>query len=241
MKNYTWILFDADDTLFHFDAYSGLKQMFLQYNVEFTVQDYEEYEIINRPLWVEYQNGRINAEALRTRRFTQWSEHLQCSPHDLNNAFINAMAEICTPIEGAKNLLTTLKNRVKLGIITNGFTELQQVRLERTGFQEYFEIIVVSEQVGFAKPHPLIFDHALTLMGNPSRDGILMVGDNPDSDILGGINAGFDTCWFNQHHQELPHGIKPHYEVASLHELKNLLSKTMNIKTQKSSLDAVVE
>ena len=119
--------------------------------------------------------------------------------------------------------MNTLKGHAKLGIITNGFTELQQIRLEATGLDHYFDVLVISEEVGVAKPHPDIFDHALELMGNPPREHVLMVGDNPDSDIVGGINAGLDTCWLNTHRRTAPAGIRPKYEVSSLEDLERLL------------------
>ena len=133
------------------------------------------------------------------------------------------MAEICVPLEGAVSLLKALSRKVKLGIITNGFTELQQVRLEKTGLKHHFEFIVISEEMGIAKPHSGIFDHALSIMGNPERNRVLMVGDNPDSDILGGINAGLHTCWLNRNNRETPEQIKPHHQVRSLGDLERWL------------------
>lgn len=197
--------------------------MFSHYGITFTRQDYEEYEMVNRALWVDYQNGAVTVEQLQCRRFNLWANQLQCSPQDLNSAFMAAMAEICTPLDGAVSLLNTLKEQAKLGIITNGFTELQQIRLQRTGLREHFELIVISEEVGFAKPHQGIFDYALALMGHPIREQVLMVGDNPDSDILGGMNAGLHTCWLNRHNKPAPEGIRPHYQVSSLEELEYLL------------------
>ena len=97
--------------------------------------------------------------------------------------------------------------------------------LERTGLKEHFDLLVISEQVGMAKPQPGIFDHALALIGNPDRDRVLMVGDNVDSDILGGLNAGLHTCWLNTQNKPVPEGIKPHYQVASLTELELLFKK----------------
>ena len=223
MRTYDWILFDADDTLFHFDAFSGLQRMFSRFGVCFTQQDYYAYQIINKSLWIEYQNNTITAEQLQFQRFQAWATKLQMQSRDLNTAFLNAMAEICRPLEGALSLLNTLKGKVKLGIITNGFTELQQTRLERTGLSDHFELLVISEQVGVAKPHVDIFNHALSEMGNPARDVVLMVGDNPESDILGGMNAGMDTCWINVDNKPLPMGITPRYQVSSLVELEDLL------------------
>ena len=223
MKTYEWILFDADETLFHFDAFSGLQLMFSNFGVSFSQQNYHKYQMVNKPLWVDYQNGDITAQQLQHQRFSTWADHLQVSTQHLNSAFLNAMAEICTPLEGAVSLLNNLKSKTKLGIITNGFTELQQIRIERTGLKGYFDLLVISEQVGVAKPHRDIFDHALSNMGNPDREQVLMVGDNPDSDILGGINAGLDTCWLNVDNKPAPEGITPHYQVSSLPELEKLL------------------
>ena len=223
LQNRDWILFDADETLFHFDAFAGLQRLFQQYDVQFNKADYDDYQAINKPLWVDYQNGAISALQLQHRRFEGWASRLNVTAHHLNSGFLTAMAEICTPLPGAVELLNALKGRVKMGIITNGFTALQQARLERTGFLGYFDLLVISEQVGHAKPHPAIFDYALNQMGNPPRERVLMVGDNPDSDILGGINAGMATCWLNADGRSLPEGIAPTWQVTSLNELQRLL------------------
>ncbi|WP_414147525.1 pyrimidine 5'-nucleotidase [Erwinia sp. BNK-24-b] len=224
LKEWDWILFDADDTLFHFDAFAGLQRLFQQYDVVFSPDDYQEYQAVNKPLWVEYQNGAITALQLQHQRFQGWADKLNVTPLDLNNGFLSAMGELCLPLTGAVNLLNSLKGKVKMGIITNGFTALQQVRLERTGFLDYFDLLVISEQVGHAKPHPAIFDYALEKMGQPPRERVMMVGDNPDSDILGGMRAGLATCWLNADNRPLPEGIKPDWQVATLSELQDILN-----------------
>ncbi len=228
MKAYDWILFDADDTLFHFDAFSGLQRMFSRHGVEFAEHDYHAYQTVNKPLWVEYQGGRISAQQLQRERFQPWADKLRIAAHELNRAYLATMAEICTPLDGAVSLLGALRGEARLGIITNGFTELQEARLARTGLAHHFEVLVISEQVGMTKPHRDIFDHALSLMGNPARDRVLMVGDNPDSDILGGINAGLDTCWINADGRAAPDNVTPTYEVTSLAELERLLLAARN-------------
>ena len=221
--NWDWILFDADETLFTFDEFGGLQRMFLDYSVTFTAEDFQDYQAINKPLWVDYQNGAISALQLQHQRFEGWSERLSVPAGDLNAAFLNAMAEICVPLPGAVSLLNTLKDKVKIGIITNGFTALQQIRLERTGLRDYFDLLVISEQVGVAKPDRKIFDYTFEQMGQPPRDRVLMVGDTAESDILGGINAGIATCWLNAHGRSLPEGIMPTWEVTTLSELERLL------------------
>ncbi len=216
---YEWILFDADETLFHWDAFEGMQLMFSRLETEFTQADYEQYQSINKPLWVDYQDGKITAGELQTTRFTHWAQKLGLSTEHLNTAFLHAMADISVLLPGADHLLRQLSGKAKLGIITNGFTQLQKVRLKRTGLQDVFSLLVISEEVGFAKPHAGIFEHAFGHMNHPDKDKILMVGDNPHSDIQGGINAGIHTCWLNRHQQEKPQGIEPQVEVDSLDAL----------------------
>ena len=220
---YQWILFDADETLFHFDAYKGLQLMFSRFGVDFSRDDFSHYQTVNLPLWVEYQDGVITAIELQNKRFQLWADKLDVTTQTLNSAFMTAMADICSLLPGAKALISALTGQVKMGIITNGFTELQHVRLEKTGLKDVFSPLIISEQVGVAKPDIAIFEHALTHMGHPQREQVLMVGDNPHSDILGGMNAGFDTCWLNSERAPLPKGIEPSYEVTSLTQLQTLL------------------
>jgi len=223
MNNYDWILFDADDTLFHFDAIGALKLMFLDYGINFTKDDFFAYQTVNYALWQQYQRNEITAAQLQDRRFSAWGNRLRVSTAELTSAFQKAMAEVCTLLDGATDLLDNLKDNTKFGIITNGFAEMQQARLERNGIAHHFEFVVISEVVGTPKPHRGIFDHALTLMDNPARDRVLMVGDNLESDILGGINAELHTCWLNTNKKPAMNHIKPHHQVSSLREVEKLI------------------
>ena len=222
---YTHILFDADETLFSFNAYLGLKTMLLNYGVEFSEQDYQSYKDDNAALWVQYQNGEINAETLQVTRFTKLAEELNVNPQELNDAFLDAMAEICQPLLGAKVLLESLHGKVKLGIITNGFNKLQQKRLAHTGFADYFEALIISEQIGKAKPAPEPFAAALAKLGNPDKSKVLMVGDTLESDVLGANRFGIDSCWLQHSDVEGTKDIEPTYTVSSLYELADLLAE----------------
>ena len=223
MIAYDWILFDADETLFHFEAFYGLRELFRGYGVDFSRGHYRAYQAVNKPLWVAYQNGEITALQLKRRRFAGWGEMLQVDPEVLNAGFLSAMAKVCTPIAGAPELLQALRGHAKLGIITNGFHDMQSARLAHHGMQDFFEWVVVSEHVGVAKPHPQIFAHALQRMGHPLPERVLMVGDTPATDIRGGNDAGLHTCWLNIYNKPTVPGIVPTHEVASLGALQALL------------------
>ena len=220
---YDWILFDADDTLFEFDAYRGLVQMFAHFGLVFSLADFAAYQQVNQALWRQYQRGEISATELQQRRFLPYAPALGVTPEMLNHAFLTAMAEICQPLPGALSLLDRLFGKVKLGLITNGFTALQQARLARTGLQQHFAVVIISEEVGVAKPHPQIFAHALTQMGSPLPARVLMVGDNVEADIGGGLQAGLQTCWLRSVEPVAAPSILPHFQVSSLLELETRL------------------
>lgn len=212
---YDWILFDADETLFSFDAFQGLHRMLSQFGVDFTHSDFEQYQKVNSPLWIQYQDGKISAKQLQEDRFLSWASRLEHSPADLNSRFLNEMAQLSVPLDGVLTVIPELAKKAKLGIITNGFTQIQHLRLEKTGLQKYIDLLVVSEEVGVAKPDVLIFESAFEKMGYPDKSRILMVGDNPDSDIRGGNNAGIDTCWLNVDKKTSPADVFPTYDVCS--------------------------
>lgn len=224
MLKYPHILFDADDTLFHFDAFAGLQQLFSHYQLPFDQQEFRRYQQLNLPLWQQYQDGLITATELQQRRFEPYAQRLGVSALQLNADFLQAMTTLCTLLPGARELLDFLHGKARLGIITNGFTAMQQARLEHCGVADLFDVLVISEEVGVAKPDPAIFNHCLAQLGEPDKSQLLMVGDNPHSDVLGAQNAGIASCWFNRHQLPLPAGIAPTYQVQSLLELPALLT-----------------
>lgn len=221
---YQWILFDADETLFSFHSYFGLKSMLKRYGLEFNEQDYEAFQAVNQPLWVAYQNKEINAEALQRIRFESLAQKTGQDPLVLNRELMDEMAHVSQPLEGVREMLASLHGKVKMGIITNGFNALQQKRLENTQTAGFFDLLVVSETVGVAKPDRQIFDYAFSQMGEVERSKVLMVGDTLASDILGGNLAGIDTCWFNPKGLANETAIQPTYEIRSMAELITLAS-----------------
>lgn len=223
---YTHILFDADETLFSFNSFAGLKLLFARYGVDFSESDNQAYQAVNAPLWVDYQNGKIDAKTLQITRFKLWGERLGVAPETLNEGFLDAMAGICEPLPGARELLSRLKGCATLGIITNGFAALQQRRLQHTGLLDCFEHVVISELVGCAKPDARIFAHTLALLGNPDKAKVLMVGDTAASDILGANKFGIDSCWLQHEGSQCPSHIHPTYTVNTLTELEHLLFGT---------------
>ena len=221
---YEWILFDADETLFSFNSYLGLKPLLSRYGVEFSEEDYAAFQAVNKPLWIEYQEKKISAKELQTRRFAHLSALTGQDPLVLNQELMAQMALVSAPLEGVMDMLSALAGKVKMGIITNGFHALQQKRLENTKTIDFFEMVVVSEIVGAAKPAPEIFEYAFERIEDLNKRSVLMVGDTLTSDILGGNQVGIDTCWFNPQHQLNDTTIQPTYEIQHIRQLVEIAS-----------------
>lgn len=216
---YEYILFDADETLFSFDNFKGIKRLMAGYGYEFSSSDYAEYQTKNKALWAQYQNHIIDAEHLQLERFSKLAALANISAKQLNNEFLDVMVDICEPLPGAINLLNYLKGRASLSIITNGLIRMQHKRIAHTGLDGFFDCLVISEEFGKPKPHISIFEHTFALLENPDKSKILMVGDTLSSDILGGQNAGIDTCWLQHEGINNDTDILPTYTIKHLDEL----------------------
>lgn len=224
---YQWILFDADETLFSFRSFGGLQKVLARYGLEFNEQDYATFQAVNQRLWIAYQNQEIDAEGLQRQRFSRLAALTDEDPLKLNALLMEEMALLSLPLENTVATLQALQGKCKMGIITNGFNAMQQKRLDNTQTAPFFELLVVSENVGIAKPDKRIFEYAFAQMGNVDKRRILMVGDTLSSDIVGGQNAGIDTCWFNPHQKPNDSDVRPTYEIHSMLQLIEVASGQM--------------
>jgi 2-haloacid dehalogenase len=224
---YQWLLFDADGTLFDYDAAESkaLKAVFNQFSIPFSPESENSYRRINRQVWRDLEQGKISTASLRTIRF----ERLFCElalEADINRvaaAYLEHLSQQADLIEGACSLIENLSRHYQLAMITNGLKEVQRPRFTNSGVGAYFSVIVISDEVGVAKPDSAYFDIVFREMRYPPKDQALVVGDSLDSDIQGGMNYGLDTCWFNPHKKPNPSERQPTYEIQSLHELHRIL------------------
>lgn len=117
-------------------------------------------------------------------------------------------------------ILEYLQSKYRLHIITNGFDESQAKKIASAKLNPYFDLIVTSETTGHKKPDARIFQYTVEALSTRAAD-CLMIGDNPNSDILGAINAGIDQVYFNPEGKSTD--LKPTYTIAHLQELEQLL------------------
>jgi len=229
-SNYDHIFFDLDHTLWDFEANSktALQILFdnnLQ-NRDFTFDTFfSSYKEVNDFCWKQYRTGNMGKEELRVKRFADTFLKFGFKDDKLSNQFADQYLEI-SPYQtqlmpGTISLLGSLKNKgYPLHIITNGFEEVQTIKIRECGLNPYFDEIIISEQLKHNKPHPSVFRFAIEKVKTTAETS-LMIGDNLEVDILGAKGVGMDGVYFNpkniDHHEEVK------FEVKSLSEIEFIL------------------
>jgi HAD superfamily hydrolase (TIGR01549 family) len=115
-------------------------------------------------------------------------------------------------------MVRKLAEEYPLALVTNGIATVQNKRFAASPISRYFSSIVISEEVGIAKPDPRIFQPALAKLGVEAAD-VLYVGDSVTSDMAAARNAGMDFCWLNPGGLPCPAGHAPAFIIASIKEL----------------------
>lgn len=224
-----WLLFDADNTLFDFTAAeaNALRETFWQHGLPFSADIPPIYKRINQQTWEAFERGELTAVELRFSRFKQLFATLsiKTNAQQFGIDYLMHLAQRPDLLEGAIELLETLKGQYRLALITNGLQDVQRPRLALSGLDRYFEAIVVSDEVGAKKPEPAIFETLFAAIDHPPKSQAMIIGDSLSSDMQGGINFGIDTCWYNPTHKPLPAALPVTYIVHSLSEIPVLLAQ----------------
>lgn len=230
MSKYRHLFFDLDNTLWDFERNSteALTELYQKYDLqklgvsslEFFLEKYKER---NAMMWDEYRLGKIDKATLRDKRFqlTFWDMGLdaETAPNELPDEYLRISPRKTHLFPHAHETLSYLASKYTLHIITNGFVEAQEIKLQASDLEKYFAEIIISEHTGYKKPDINIFNYSMQKAG-ANADECVMIGDGLDVDIAGARNAGWDTVYFNPF--EIPHTDNVTFEIKSLDELTRL-------------------
>lgn len=228
---YKHLLFDLDHTLWDFDRNSGetLLELYHFYNFKrynkFSRDDFlQKFKEVNTILWELYDRDEIDRMYIRENRFnmvlTQLGLREQDVPQDISEVYLSICPTKSNVIPDTFEVLDYLKGKYQMHIITNGFDDIQDAKLNSSNLRGYFDKIFTSEAVGFKKPSKEMFEKAVELIGTQKKSCV-MIGDNLETDIKGALNASLDVIFFNPDH--IKHDLQLNYEIQSLLELKNIL------------------
>jgi len=221
------IFFDLDHTLWDFEKNSALafEVLLPKYKIAIETEDFLKYYVpANANYWKLYRDGHITQQQLRYGRL---KDVFVAHNYDISDELLGKLSDDYVKLlptnnhlfEGAVEVLEYLKPKYSLHIITNGFHEVQALKMKSANIDHYFETVTNSENAGFKKPHPAIFEYALTAANVEKCDSI-MIGDCIEADVQGALDCGLDAIYFNEHHLDAQPFIT---QVNHLLELKNLL------------------
>ena len=187
------VLFDLDDTLYDRDALVR-RVVTDQYDTfQHELRSVQKDDFVRRVLQLD-DCGYADKRALYATVVGEYGLTPALIERLVEN-FWTSYDEKCELPQDTRLTLQTLRqNHIKLGVITNGGTERQQRKLDSLGISSWFDVIVISETEGVRKPEPEIFRRALARCGVEASEAIF-VGDHPDTDIGGALQAGLHAAW----------------------------------------------
>jgi len=187
--------------------------------------------------WQEAERlrGEAHREVTAPERFAMMFRRLGLGeggvpPEALDALLATHMRELSKAVvfpEHHRELLQGLSKHHRLAVVSNfDYTPTALHVLEREGVADLFETIVVSDEVGWRKPKPVIFELALRRLAIGPREA-LFVGDRADIDVVGAQGVGMASAWINREAASLPEGMQPpEFEIRDLGELEGILRNT---------------
>ncbi len=207
-----FVYFDLDDTLLDHQhaehaALNDVKRHFGAFHAVPIATLCETYRACSGPLWRQYAAGTIGKSALKLGRFKQLLDALDIStlrPQTVSDYYLQRYAAHWRFIPNARDAFVHVAGRFPVGVLTNGFTEIQTKKLDRFPvLRDRSESVVITEETGYLKPHPKAFAHAAEGT-NCSPEHILYVGDSYHSDVQGGHRAGWHVAWYVRNRNGTP-------------------------------------
>jgi 2-haloacid dehalogenase len=226
LKKYRTLLFDADDTLLDFKAAEkkALHMLFEEQNIPLTDEMEAHYKKINQGLWKAFEEGELDRDEVVNTRFSiLFKEYNQIVDGVLlERSYRSFLDEGNQLVNGALEVITDLKNRYDIYIVTNGVSKTQLKRLHASGLHPLLKDVFVSEDTGFQKPMKEFFDFVFARIPLFNAKQALIIGDSLSSDIKGGQLAGLDTCWYNPEKKPNNTDIVPTYEIQKLKDIYHI-------------------
>ena len=232
MTKYQHIFFDLDNTLWDFDkssilAFDKIYEIFnlINYGIPNAKDFHKTYFDHNNRLWEQYRQGKIDKEFLKTERFrlplNDYGIVNEKLAIDLGESYTEYAARLVALVPNTMETLTYLKEKnYKIHLITNGFLEVQSIKMKASGLDMMIDSSFVSEVVGFKKPDHRIFHHAINEVGG-SIENSVMIGDDLSVDIIPAKEIGMTHIYFNR--KKISHNEKLDYEIYDLIEICDII------------------
>ena len=224
----TTLLWDVDGTLLDFNAAerASMKTLFSEFGLgECTDAMLACYHEINASFWKRLEKNELSRAEVLTGRFEEFFGRFGIDPQiapKYNERYQLTLGDTIVYRDDSLNLVKGLKGKVKQYVVSNGTVAAQTKKLERSKFGELMDGVFLSEKLGVEKPNIGFFEKVFAVIRPDDLSKVMIVGDSLTSDILGGMNAGIRTCWYNPEKIPLPGHYRVDYIISDLRELPDL-------------------
>jgi len=230
LTQYKAVIFDLDNTLLNFN--SGERQAILGALSACSIsimgigesRFLETFETFNSKYW--HQSSRLPPGELIARSYQDTFSELgmrAVSCEELSRHYWHIFNHTGDLEENAYQVLSLLSGKYRLAVLTNGLKSSQSPRMKAAGIEHFFEAVVVSEAVGYAKPAPQIFHYILRALNLAASD-VLYIGDSLKHDYEGAKQVGIDFCYYNRNRESLPEEVQPAFIAEDLMEIVAIVS-----------------
>ncbi len=230
------ITFDLWNTIFDNRFYSDFRLNFFTLFIEKKQIAYDLQEIENSfklAFYLPERNYEENDHIYTEDRIAKMLDLLKIDLTELDKELIkNKFEEIMLNDPpslkiGVKQTLEELSSDYKIGLISN--TGITPGRIISKVFQEYeifqyFDVKIFSDEIGYYKPHKIIFKTALESLKCIPQNAI-HIGDNLETDIKGAQDYNMYTVWFNESKSPKSENVQPDYEIHEINEVLQIVQK----------------
>lgn len=227
MTRYPFLLLDADNTLFDFDAANrnAFRQVCAKCDIPDTEENFLLYESCNGAMWAAFDRGECTKEFLVVERFRRFLAEIQLDrdPVRCNEIHLTSLGQSTLLLPYAEETCRTLAREHRLYLVTNAVASVQKSRLAGSTLRPYLSGAFISEEAGASKPSPAYFDYVFSRVDGLRKDNCLVVGDSLSSDIRGANDYGLPCCWYNPKRQPKPADLRIDYEITDLRELLSIV------------------
>lgn len=243
-NSYKILVIDLDDTLI--DNKENVKSAFATMlkgeSESANEESFNRWYELDRQFWVDWQDGLIeipehlkHETGKKSDDFLDWVRSQRVLMYfnksvsakravELNNIYMQALNDVVTAVDDAKNVLSYLSEKYKIVIATNGPQIATRQKLEKIECLKFVDDVLSADMFGYMKPKIEFFEAIEERYSDYEKSDYLIIGDSFKSDVGFGLNVGIDSCWFNRFGEISPTDTaEPTYTISELKELKNLL------------------
>lgn len=225
----TTLLWDVDNTLLDFSAAerAAIRSLFQEYGLGTCSEGMlQRYAAINTAYWERLERGELTKPEVLVGRFREFFEtegiNTAIAP-EFNEKYQLRLGDTIVYRDDSLQIIKSLRGRVRQYVVSNGTVTAQTKKLRLSGLGALMDGIFLSEELSVEKPNAEFFGKVFSALGDIDRSRVMIVGDSLTSDILGGINAGIVTCWYNPGRKPAAGGVHPNHEISDLHEVFSLI------------------